>query len=208
MATTKQCKAFIAEIAPIIQRYAKKYGYKVVSPIIAQACVESAYGTSSLGYKYHNYFGMKCGSSWKGGSVNLKTKEEYTPGTLTDIKANFRTYANMEEGVIGYFEFIKAKRYANLKSANTPEEYLTFIKEDGYATSSSYVTTNMSCISMWDLQKWDGENVYTALEVDTIAKEVIRGKWGNGAERKRRLKEAGYDPVAVQQRVNEIMGGK
>lgn len=208
MATTKQCKAFIAEIAPIIQRYAKKYGYKVVSPIIAQACVESAYGTSSLGYKYHNYFGMKCGSSWKGGSVNLKTKEEYTPGTLTDIKANFRTYANMEEGVIGYFEFIKAKRYANLKSANTPEEYLTFIKEDRYATSSSYVTTNMSCISMWDLQKWDGENVYTALEVDTIAKEVIRGKWGNGAERKRRLKEAGYDPVAVQQRVNEIMGGK
>lgn len=208
MATTKQCKAFIAEIAPIIQRYAKKYGYKVVSPIIAQACVESAYGTSSLGYKYHNYFGMKCGSSWKGGSVNLKTKEEYTPGTLTDIKANFRTYANMEEGVIGYFEFIKAKRYANLKNANTPEEYLTFIKEDGYATSSSYVTTNMSCISMWDLQKWDGENVYTALEVDTIAKEVIRGKWGNGAERKRRLKEAGYDPVAVQQRVNEIMGGK
>lgn len=208
MATTKQCKAFIAEIAPIIQRYAKKYGYKVVSPIIAQACVESAYGTSSLGYKYHNYFGMKCGSSWKGGSVNLKTKEEYTPGTLTDIKANFRTYANMEEGVIGYFEFIKAKRYANLKSANTPEQYLTFIKEDGYATSSSYVTTNMSCISMWDLQKWDGENVYTALEVDTIAKEVIRGKWGNGAERKRRLKEAGYDPVAVQQRVNEIMGGK
>ena len=208
MATTKQCKAFIAEIAPIIQRYAKKYGYKVVSPIIAQACVESAYGTSSLGYKYHNYFGMKCGSSWKGGSVNLKTKEEYTPGTLTDIKANFRTYANMEEGVVGYFEFIKAKRYANLKSANTPEEYLTFIKEDGYATSSSYVTTNMSCISMWDLQKWDGENVYTALEVDTIAKEVIRGKWGNGAERKRRLKEAGYDPVAVQRRVNEIMGGK
>lgn len=208
MATTKQCKAFIAEIAPIIQRYAKKYGYKAVSPIIAQACVESAYGTSSLGYKYHNYFGMKCGSSWKGGSVNLKTKEEYTPGTLTDIKANFRTYANMEEGVIGYFEFIKAKRYANLKSANTPEQYLTFIKEDGYATSSSYVTTNMSCISMWDLQKWDGENVYTALEVDTIAKEVIRGKWGNGAERKRRLKEAGYDPAAVQQRVNEIMKGK
>lgn len=208
MATTKQCKAFIAQIAPIIQRYAKKYGYKVVSPIIAQACIESAYGTSSLGYKYHNYFGMKCGSSWKGGSVNLKTKEEYTPGTLTDIKANFRTYSNMEEGVIGYFEFIKAKRYANLKGAKTPEEYLTFIKEDGYATSSSYVTTNMSCISMWDLQKWDGENVYTELEVDIIAKEVIRGKWGNGAERKRRLTQAGYDPVAVQQRVNEIMKGK
>lgn len=41
--------------------------------------------------------------------------------------------------------------------------------------------------------------------IDEIAREVIAGKWGNGAERKRRLKEAGYDPVAVQNRVNEIL---
>ena len=41
--------------------------------------------------------------------------------------------------------------------------------------------------------------------INEIAYEVIAGKWGNGAERKRRLKEAGYDPVAVQNRVNEIL---
>jgi len=211
MASAKECKAFIAEIAPIIRRLAKEYGYHVASPIIAQACIESAYGKSSLGYKYHNYFGMKCGSSWKGSSVNLRTKEEYTVGTLTTIRDNFRTYANMEEGVRGYFEFIQAKRYANLKTAKTPKEYLTLIKQDGYATSSTYVNTNMSCISKWDLEKWDNESYMPedkTAKMEEIAREVIAGKWGNGAERKRRLTQAGYDFMIIQKRVNEILRGK
>lgn len=42
--------------------------------------------------------------------------------------------------------------------------------------------------------------------VDELAREVIRGLWGSGSERKRRLTEAGYDYEAVQDRVNELMG--
>lgn len=41
--------------------------------------------------------------------------------------------------------------------------------------------------------------------VDEIAREVIAGKWGNGSDRKTRLTNAGYDPNAVQKRVNEIL---
>lgn len=158
MATATQIKKFIDEIAPIIQKYAKLYGYKVASPIIAQACIESAYGTSSLGYKYHNYFGMKCGSSWTGRSVNLSTKEEYKAGTVTSlvsIKANFRVYDSMDAGVKGYFEFISTKRYFNLKTATTAQEYLQKIKADGYATSSTYVSTNMSCVTKYNLTTYD-----------------------------------------------------
>ena len=43
-------------------------------------------------------------------------------------------------------------------------------------------------------------------DIDTIAKEVINGKWGNGSERKQRLTEAGYNFSEVQQRVNELLG--
>lgn len=154
MATAKQIKNFISEIAPLIVAYAKKYGYKVASPIIAQACLESAYGTSGLA-KYHNYFGMKCGTSWKGASVNMATKEEYTVGTLTDIRANFRAYESMDAGVKGYFDFISAKRYANLKTATTAEQYLEMIKADGYATSSTYVKNNMTVVNKYDLTQWD-----------------------------------------------------
>lgn len=157
MATAAQSAQFIGQIAPLIQSEAKKRGYKVCSPVIAQACLESAFGTSSLGYKYHNYFGMKCGSKWQGKSVNLKTKEEYTVGTLTTIRDNFRAYDNMEQGVKGYFDFISTSRYANLKDASTPREYLERIKADGYATSSTYVTNNMRMVESYNLTKYDGQ---------------------------------------------------
>lgn len=55
----------------------------------------------------------------------------------------------------------------------------------------------------------NGTQVYpTAIakkSVDTIAREVIQGKWGNGAERKQKLTAAGYDYSAVQKRVNELL---
>lgn len=42
--------------------------------------------------------------------------------------------------------------------------------------------------------------------VEEIAREVIAGKWGNGADRKNRLTAAGYDPQAVQSNVNQLLG--
>ena len=47
--------------------------------------------------------------------------------------------------------------------------------------------------------------VSTKKSVDEIARKVINGKWGNGAERKSKLTAAGYDYNAVQKRVNELM---
>lgn len=43
--------------------------------------------------------------------------------------------------------------------------------------------------------------------VDELAKEVIRGNWGNGQERKDRLTAAGYNYSTVQARVNEMLSG-
>lgn len=42
--------------------------------------------------------------------------------------------------------------------------------------------------------------------VTQIAREVINGMWGNGAARKKRLAAAGYDPAAVQNEVNRLLG--
>jgi hypothetical protein len=41
--------------------------------------------------------------------------------------------------------------------------------------------------------------------VDELAREVLDGKWGNAAARKKALTAAGYDYAAVQARVNEIL---
>ena len=152
---TSKVEEFINTIAPLIVTEGKKRGYSVFSTVIAQAIIESNSGKSVLGYKYHNYFGMKCGSRWKGKSVNLKTKEEYTVGTLTTIKDNFRVYDSMEEGVKGYYDFISTKRYANLKESKTYEDYAEKLKADGYATSSKYVNTLCTTVVAHNLIKYD-----------------------------------------------------
>ena len=41
--------------------------------------------------------------------------------------------------------------------------------------------------------------------IDEIAREVIRGDWGNGQDRKNRLANAGYNVQAVQNRVNQLL---
>ena len=53
-----------------------------------------------------------------------------------------------------------------------------------------------------------GEVVYTnstRKSNEEIAKEVISGKWGNGAERKNRITEAGYDYSTIQNIVNNML---
>lgn len=203
---------FISTIAPLIVKEGKKRGYHVFSPIIAQAICESNWGQSGLSANYNNFFGLKCGSKWKGASVNMKTKEEYTVGgTLTTIKDNFRAYPSVVDGVAGYFDFISTKRYANLKTAMTPLQYCQNLKADGYATSSSYVNTLMSIIQKNNLTKYDGvtEQIVQAYDKGEweIVEEVIQGKWGNGMDRKQRLAAAGYDYAKIQKMVNQRVRG-
>lgn len=153
--SSAQAKQFINYIAPMIRSEAKRRGFKICSTIIAQAIIEGAAGTSTLAKTYHNHFGMKCGKSWKGKSVNLKTKEEYTVGTLVTIKDNFRVYDSDEAGVSGYFDFVSAPRYANLKECANYKQYAEFLKADGYATSSSYIQTLCNTVTKYDLTRWD-----------------------------------------------------
>ena len=207
-------KEFVEQIAACVKKYAWAYGIAVHSPIIAQAILESGWGKSGLASKYHNYFGLKCGSSWKGKSVNMATKEEYKVGTLTNIRDNFRVYDSMEAGVKGYFDFINTSRYANLKGVKSPEEYVRRIKADGYATSSKYVDNIMRVIRDNKLTRFDGNGdgdmkkdeltgeVLSGKEIiDILARRVIDGDYGTGADRKKKLGE--LYPI-VQKRVNEL----
>lgn len=213
-------KEFIEVIAKYVIKYANDYGIKVHSPIIAQAILESGWGGNTLASKYNNFFGLKCGGSWKGKSVNMATKEEYSVGTLTDIRDNFRVFDSIEDGVKGYFEFINYSRYSNLKGVTNPEEYCRLIKADGYATSSTYVTNLMRVIRDNNLTRFDGtqENVEKEKEdmvsgdivgtqltgaeiIELLAKEVIKGRYGNGNDRKKKLGE--LYPI-IQKRVNEL----
>jgi hypothetical protein len=158
--TSAQAKLVIEHIAPLIQREGFSRGYTIVSTTIAQSIVEGACGTSGLAKNYHNHFGMKAGKSWRGKSVNMKTKEEYTPGQLTDIRDFFRAYDSDMEGIEGYYDFIDTKRYANLRDAKTYRQFAEYLKADGWATSSSYVNTLCNTVEKYKLTKYDEQNIH------------------------------------------------
>ena len=156
--STAEVYSFIQQIAPLIVAEGTKRGYKIHSTVIAQAIIESRYGKSALASKYHNYFGLKCGTAWiltGKPSISLKTNEEYTIGKLTAIKDYFRVYPDMPSGVAGYYDFISTKRYANLKTATNYRQYAEMLKSDGYATSSSYVNTLSTTVVQYGLEVYD-----------------------------------------------------
>lgn len=201
-------EGFVKRIAPIVVSECKARGYKYPSAIMAQAILESRSGNSLLAVRYHNYFGMKCGSKWEGKSVNMTTKEEYAPGCITVIKDNFRVYDSIEEGIKGYFDFIATKRYENLKYAISSRNYLELIKTDGYATSNTYINNCYALVEKYNLAFYDIENLeilspeVELFDIDKAARDVIKGKYGNGDERKQKL---GVYYTEVQKRVNELL---
>ncbi len=44
--------------------------------------------------------------------------------------------------------------------------------------------------------------------IEEVAKEVLQGKWGNGADRKNKLTSSGYNYDAVQNVVNRLISNK
>lgn len=149
---------FIEQIAALIKKYAPSYGIKVYSPIIAQAILESAYGTSELAVNACNYFGLKYREGRCKTCIGIYDKvgsEQNKDGSYTSSAMKWCKFEDMENGVIGYFDFTNISNYSNLKGVTDPREYLENIKADGYATSLNYVDNLMSVIENWSLTDYD-----------------------------------------------------
>lgn len=148
---------FIIQIVDAVKVLAPKYGIKVVSPIVAQACLESNYGTSDK-VRYHNYFGLKyrknrvrCNS----GFFTADGSEQNMDGTYTPIETDWYAFTDLYSGVEGYFQFINVENYANLKGVTDPYKYIELIKKDNYATDLFYVKKLQNVIESNNLIKYD-----------------------------------------------------
>lgn len=149
---------FIDAIAKSVKKYAGQYGICVYSPIIAQACLESGYGTSELAVNANNYFGLKyrAGRCPSASGIYYKTgSEQNADGSYTSSAMQWVKAANLDLGVKCYFEFINISRYSNLKGITDPLQYLQTIKADGYATSLKYVENVYNVIKSNNLTKYD-----------------------------------------------------
>ena len=171
---------FIEQIAAYVAKYASKYNICVHSPIIAQAVLESASGTSELAQNANNYFGLKwrenrCPTS--NGYYIKVGSEQNADGSYTSSAMKWFRFPDMEAGVQGYFDFINNANYSKLKGVADPRTYLEIIKAAGYATSLKYVENLMNVIQKYDLTKYDpiiGENT----EVLTMKKVFLSAGHG------------------------------
>lgn len=164
MATQAQVKRFIDKIAPIAQKKASgRQKWSLPSVCIAQACCESAYGTSPKMIKANAVFGIKVGRSkahfgtaWKDKAYSTKTKECYDGKTYVNITDMFRAYDSIEDAVDDYYDMLAAcSRYRGCLNQTDPKTCITEIQKAPYATSPTYITTIMSIVAKYNLAQYD-----------------------------------------------------
>lgn len=185
MASATEIATFIEMIAPLAQKAYRTLGKVKPSVCIGMACVESAYGTSQIMRKHNAYFGQKVGTGktavkyWSMKFFTSATKEEYTIGQHTTIRAAFRAYDSAEQSVFNYYELLNTSLYSRVLATSNYREQMQQIKACGYMTSSTEVNSVISIIEKYGLTKYDVmENPYTC-DTDTI-KRGDRGesvKW-------------------------------
>ena len=152
---------FIDQISAHVCAWRNYLGYGVASAIIAQACLESAYGRSDKAHNYNNYFGLKYKTgrvSCNDGYFTASSAEQLPDGSYITITARWFSFPDMHSGVQGYFQFVDYQAYTKLglKEAKDPNTYLSILKAGGYATSQKYVENCMRIVTQYNLTKYDG----------------------------------------------------
>ncbi|WP_414827365.1 glucosaminidase domain-containing protein [Apilactobacillus kunkeei] len=151
---------FISTISPIAQSIAKSNNL-YASTMVAQAALESGYGTSYLTQIANNLFGIK---SFDGTGVKLKTSEYNSKGQAYSTDAYFKSYNSVIDSLQGYATFLTVNsRYANVFKSQSKDgfEAANNIQKDGYATDPSYATKLTNIINTYNLTALDGNTTST-----------------------------------------------
>lgn len=156
--------ATTAEFVNYLGQYATEIGndYNLyASVMVAQASLETAYGTSKLSTVGNNLFGIK--GAYAGNSIVMRTWEEESDGSIVWIDAFFRLYPSYYESMIDYAEKLRngvswdSNYYKGTWKENTTSyKDATLYLTGRYATDSSYYIKLNAIISAYDLTKFDG----------------------------------------------------
>ncbi len=160
---------FLRNIIPAAQNVAR--GKDIyTSVMIAQAALESGWGTSALSKApNHNLFGVK--GSYNGQSVNMQTLEDSGGQNYYSIQANFRKYPSYQESLEDYADkivngisgaplFYSGAWKSKTNSYQDATAYLT----GRYATDTAYASKLNRIIEQFGLTKYDTETAVNMAE--------------------------------------------
>lgn len=129
----------------------------LASLTIAQAILESGWGTSELAQNANALFGIKADSRWSGKAYSKETQECYDGVNYTTVTALFRAYGSWEESVADHSAFLLAgSRYAAVIGETDYKTACKAIKVAGYATAPDYAERLISLIEEYGLTAYDG----------------------------------------------------
>ena len=174
---------FLRNIIPAAQNVAR--GKDIyTSVMIAQAALESGWGTSALSKApNHNLFGVK--GSYNGQSVNMQTLEDSGGQNYYSIQANFRKYPSYQESLEDYADkivngisgaplFYSGAWKSKTNSYQDATAYLT----GRYATDTAYGSKLNRIIEQFGLTKYDTETAVNMAE--EIASQQTTTSNGDG----------------------------
>lgn len=133
---------FVAALYPVAKMVAEELG---VDPkaIVAQAALETGWGkhiiSDEQGNNSFNFFGIKADARWQGERVAVVT-HEFREGRMLKEQAEFRSYANLEEGMRDYAKFLQSgTRYESALGKNLNADHYGYaLQQAGYATDPDY----------------------------------------------------------------------
>lgn len=149
-------QAFVQKIA-LFAIADMKNTFIPASLIIAQAALESAWGTSGLTKKGNNLFGIK--GRGPAGSCTMQTTE-FVNGKLIKVDAAFRAYNNWGESIADHTKLIlngvswdrnKYKKVIGVDGRTAARE----IQEAGYATDPKYADKLIAIMDEYNLYQYD-----------------------------------------------------
>ena len=149
---------FIRKIAPMVQEVFCDYRGVNPSVVIAQAILESGYGTSHLAKK-NNIFGLNNyhdGYLVNAGSIIIEVPQE-KDGLVYYQKEEMAIFDNLMDCIKSLKKWYTRPKYIEpLREARADStKQITAIKNCGYATDSGYVAKIVRIISDWNLKQYD-----------------------------------------------------
>lgn len=148
--------------------------YRILPSLtIAQAILESAWGSSQLSIRAKNLFGIKAFSNWRGDKITLPTTEWYRDKKQV-INSDFRAYDSFNESIEDHSKLLSNARYKPIRECTNYKEACRKIYECGYATDPGYPEKLIRIIEENKLYEFDNSEVLPEVSVSSGEDKILR----------------------------------
>lgn len=145
---------FIAAIVPAARASMRTSGIPA-SFTIAQAALESSWGSSALAQQARNLFSVKADRAWHGPTVDMDSAE-WVMGKRVMMPAHWRAYPTWQACLDDRAAFFRANpRYAHCFAERTGGGWARAVAGAGYATDPAYADKIIAVMNSHGLSQYD-----------------------------------------------------